>query len=93
MKEVLVNITQQHIGDGIQSDRCSCAVALAIKEATSFYYVAVGAMTFDYQAKALTYPLRMELSPKVMDFIEKFDDGDPVSPMSFTLNFDDAKAA
>jgi hypothetical protein len=77
-EKLRVRVLKRHILKGIPASVCSCPIALAVREVgTQKKKVSV---TFEIQVGKKYYDL-----PTVANrFINKFDDGEPVKPFSFT---------
>lgn len=76
---IRVDIKQKHITGGEPGDPRCCAVALAVREATGCTDVIVDGMTIEVGDREYT-------TPDLIDtFIDRFDDGLPVEPVSFML--------
>jgi len=85
-----VRVTAGHIAKGTRSDPCACPVAHAVMDAlpspceVDLY---VGRIYIRPDAGDLVI---VEQPASVIDFIEAFDDGQPVQPFEFTLDWQPA---
>ena len=81
---MLVQVTKDHIKRGHRKTSGNCPVALAIRE-LGYEYVVVGSMTCTY-AKAYHLPSQGgDLPSEVTRFIERFDNGVSVEPITFVF--------
>lgn len=79
MKSIKISIAPRHIRCGTKGSMESCPIALAIKEALLTDNVKVdGSGIFINERK-------YEVDKKDLRFIERFDNGERVSPYSFEL--------
>lgn len=78
---VTINVTQQHIDNGVSGDPHTCPVALAIHETTGRNHVKVEAYQFTIDDNAYFMP------SSVRNFIDAFDSNEPVQPFSFVLDY------
>jgi len=77
-----IEVTAEHIREGTPSDTSSCAVALAIKQALpKVYEVEVDDMISFKDEEG--YRNTAELSDEVKKFMDRFDNNEPVEPISF----------
>ncbi len=79
---MLVQVTQEHIAHGVPLEPAECAVALAIR-ALGVNASVDGSVAFCTKAggRKITY----ELSPLVRAWIGRFDNGEPVEPITFIM--------
>jgi hypothetical protein len=82
----LITVTAEHIAHGVRESCTDCPVALAIMDAlpcTDLIAVDGDEVTFGEIADwtEVKFPAEVQL------FIKAFDDGEPVEPFSFTLDY------
>lgn len=75
-----INVTQEHINQGLKGDSCRCPVALAIKEQFSNARAIVTQIFIEADGKAYNP------NTKVIEFMERFDIGKSVEPFSTKLH-------
>lgn len=76
-----INVTQQHIEDGVRGDPYSCPVAKAISKTLGYpsWFVKVEAYLFTIDNNTYFMPFT------VRNFIDAYDNNEPVQPFSFVL--------
>lgn len=86
--ELVVEVTADDIRNGKPTNNCECPVALALKRLPG---VAAGSAWVDfthaevkYTVGGETFDLVFSLPREAAGFIEAFDFGDPVEPVTFT---------
>ena len=77
-----VNVTSEHIKAGRRRKMSSCPIALAIKGKDTSKHVEVYGTGGVYVAGASYFPTNAE---KFLTFMDNFDKGKSVTPVSFTL--------
>lgn len=83
MTTLTVDVTQDDIDNGEPVNGNHCAVALALIRATGDPYVSCGIATASwYVGGDVKYVC---LPTKATDFIDAFDEGEPVEPFSFEV--------
>jgi len=89
---MLVRVTEEHIRKGHPRSSYSCAVALAISELFPGSYVDVTQWRVAVYPRGLSpdlalyyTPRRFDLSQDAVRFVQAFDRGDKVEPLSFAL--------
>lgn len=84
--KIKVRVTQDHIDRGVANDPNRCPVALALEDATVHHdrgYSSVGGNIYVKPGHGKT--LKAATPERAMLFIQDFDAGKSVSPLSFTL--------
>lgn len=76
-----IQVTQQHIEDGVPGDPHVCPVALAIRETIHKSHIKVVAYQFTIGYKPYFMPF------SVRNFIDAYDSAKPVQPFSFVLDY------
>jgi hypothetical protein len=78
----IINVTAQHIADGVMCAECECPIALAIlDQIQSIDYVGVGGKTVELDGLPT-----VELPPEAIQFVADFDNGRHVEPFAFPLD-------
>ena len=72
-----ITITQKHIDAGVRGSWCKCPIALAIKEKGKWYHAG--------KRWLLVNDVDYATPPVVHKWMDRFDEGLPVEPMSFEL--------
>ena len=89
--EMRVQITEKHIADGVRRRPGSCAVALAVKEAAGAGEVTVnriGIQVFKTYSDFLRHKGALyRTPPAAASFIAALDNGKPVQPTEFQMQF------
>jgi hypothetical protein len=77
-----VEVKQEHIDKGVPSNGCECPIALALGEMFPDAQVLVcdGRIEVGFEVAAPPQEAK--------EFINDFDDGEPVAPFSFDLDID-----
>ena len=86
-----IQVTAQHISDGMPNDGMNCPVALAIREATGLNGVEVGPTYVtrdDWKGRTEPVTKRTFLPPHVTEAIADFDAGTDPEPFEFDLDID-----
>lgn len=84
MKKLRINVTANDIKNGIQTESCACAVALACKRKLKDEFQDVGSTSLTIKKDGYLQGVR--LNEKVVTFIRQFDkDKRLVKPFTFTL--------
>lgn len=76
-----INVTQQHIKDGVPGDPHVCPIALAIHQTTGRSHVKVEGYLFTIDHGMYFMPF------SVRNFIDAYDNNEPVQPFSFVLDY------
>ncbi len=87
MTALKVQVTQEHIDLGTRSDSLTCPIALALK--TLGYTAPIVNSLFITLDPTAPFNSLLWLSQKVVDWLEKFDDGKKVPPFEFELSIPD----
>jgi hypothetical protein len=90
MSTAAVSVTAEHIATGERESGSHCAVALALVDAFDASYVWVGGVSVQMEARERL--IEFELPGEVEDFIHEFDDGVPVRPFTFTVDYPEAQS-
>ena len=80
---MLIHVTSEHIRHSKQGSSSACPIALAIMEKCYDVYVSTDYLQVKKQPDG--YFTDMQLPKAVKALVEKFDQGEEVSPFSFTL--------
>jgi len=89
MPEVIIQVSQSHIDNGVPGDCLGCAMAMAINEALSTDGCIVTGPTAHVY---LSDELVVALPPEARRFVYEYDLGKtPQSPFSFALTLPEAK--
>ncbi len=93
MPEVIINVTQAHIDNGVPGDCLGCAMALAINESLSTGGCIVTGLTAQVHLSIGDSGLFVfSLPPEARRFVHEYDLGKtPQSPFSFPLTLPEAK--
>jgi hypothetical protein len=87
---IRVKLTQEDIDDGIPTDAEACPIATFILRHLCQQTIAP-TVRVRYRTATIVYRSGMmmeaELPRKATRFIDRFDDGDPVDPINFNLDF------
>ena len=80
---MIVNVTQQHIDQGVKADCSQCVLALAMRE-MGFVRVAV---TYDrvYATTRRIRDVAYTLSDEALSLVMAFDQNEPLTPSSVEL--------
>ena len=70
---ITINVTEQHIADGVRGDDASCPINLAVAQILPPDTV----IFFGYSPK--------DLPKELCSFMKRFDAGESVSPFSFSI--------
>jgi len=82
---MIVKVTQEDIDSGLKSNCCECPIALAMKRISSM--PSVGRLYASCSVNSVRYWGVLPLAAK--EFIHLFDDGFPVKPFEFEINFEE----
>ncbi len=82
MLEVHIKVTREHIDKGIAVNCQKCPVALAVQEAFPKAWIHVGADVVSMG------PITYNLPHHITKWIDEFDQGIPMIPTSFKLEFE-----
>lgn len=74
-----IEVTARDIEKGLPEDKCGCPVALAIRRATGLEVSVWCSMSVKVGREYIDLPDEAE------DFINRFDQGEPVQPFTFDL--------
>lgn len=74
-----IKVTKEHIDKGVKGSWDCCPIALAIKEQLNIESIEVNDELISTQERDYRTPL------SCVNFMEKFDEGDPVTPFEFEL--------
>lgn len=89
LREVQVNVTQEHINKGARRTCSGCPIARALAALIGDEYrVSVNGTSFDVTRGARWHENVWAfgyLKRPVADFVEDFDEGRPVGPFSFAV--------
>ena len=87
---MLVNVTEKHIACGVRSDCCDCPISLAQKDALEAAGLNVNWIRSDAHSTDITLRIggksidyEVVNPPSVGEFMEAFDNDQPVAPFSF----------
>ncbi|KKL61653.1 hypothetical protein LCGC14_2193140 [marine sediment metagenome] len=75
---MIVNVTQDHIAQGIRDDMCRCPIALALLPS-------VGSLSVSREYVITLHHGEFDLPPEAQQFIRDFDAGRMVYPISFEM--------
>lgn len=83
-----VTVTEKHIREGRVGSAFKCPIARAVAEQTSNDSTCVGTETFSFRVGDMNEPfattvIRYRLPKLAQDFIDDFDQGLDVSPITF----------
>lgn len=84
-----VQVTQKHIEKGARNNSGKCPIALALRSIGATR-VGVGGALCRFRIEGAKHEL-VRLPKKARDFVENFDDGNPVRPFRFTINVPEAE--
>jgi len=84
-KRVLINVRQWHINHGKANEVDSCPIALVLRGLFRTKEVDVSGADATVYKSTRTY--EVDLPGRAANFVDAFDRGDPVKPLSFYLNF------
>ncbi len=73
-----ISVTAQNIKKAVPGDCCNCPIALALLRATGREIKVSSAVFYDWGKE-----IKVVIPPKVRKFIELFDSGKPVKPITF----------
>jgi hypothetical protein len=83
-----ITVTMQHIEDGMARCASHCPVALALIDAfPEAVGIFVNADHLKIWPRWSVEPAYLEMSPEVQNFVFAFDNGEPVEPFAFTLDY------
>jgi hypothetical protein len=83
----IINVTREHINNGVRGSGKMCALALSIQEQTDMKEAWVGPFSGVWPSLgAYTGGRGIPLPVEARKFICDFDDGKPVQPFSFELD-------
>ena len=86
-----IYVTEDHIRRGTKCSPFSCPIALALKEQGPKFGATDGGRVGRYHVMLVnpdgTLDLPQDMSRSGCRFIVNFDDGKPVKPFTFALNF------
>lgn len=83
-----INVTAEHIAQGVQAECTRCPIALAIGEALpDATYVSVNLRAIELTDGPHEVYLQDPLPIRARAFIREFDNGWPVRPFSFELPY------
>jgi hypothetical protein len=87
---MLINVTQEHINNGIPTKCGLCPVALAINDVlnNTYYHAYVYHNEIDIANNSFAVKQSFDLPESVKLFINKFDKNLPVEPFKFELDID-----
>ena len=94
--KVDLNITKQHIKNGVKADPYGCPIASSIKDKIkNLKRVSVFAdyATIIVSRNNKTQYLKASLNDMATSFVRRFDDGLTIRPFKVTLNFTNKAAA
>jgi len=83
---VKVEVTAEDIMLGERQNRCHCPIALAVARAVPGVYVGVGNRIVDL-INNVDFK-QVYLPKEAQEFIESFDNLEPVEPFSFVLDYE-----
>jgi hypothetical protein len=94
MKTVEVSVTAEHIAGG-EPDSCwGCPIALAAMDAIPNFDVTVNRFQIGIdEIDGKIAPTWVDLPDEAVTFIDRFDDGEPVEPFTFTMQVPEEVAA
>jgi hypothetical protein len=75
-----IQVTQQHINNGVPKNSSACPVAQALSLALGGEWRAGGRIALESVTGAVVF-----LPPEVEEFVLDFDAGKPVKPFGFTV--------
>jgi hypothetical protein len=84
MKTVTIEVTQEDIEKGERGECEKCALALAVSRVTK-YRVEIGLYEAEFYDGPELCVGSSDLPIAAMVFVERFDNGHPVSPFTFPL--------
>jgi len=79
--KIQVDVRQEHIDRGIKEDSRSCAIALALRDKNYTQVIVEDECTFVYEDTTWF----ASLPDEALEFIETFDNGNTVEPISFEI--------
>lgn len=85
LKTVMVNVTQEDISDGLRFNAFECPVAIALRRATGKDCACNDRGLWNFSADYTN--LYRKLPKSVRDLPRKFDQGKPVTPISFKIRY------
>lgn len=91
MRTVKISVTAEHINAGEQRDCADCPVALAIKDTLHPLSIEITDDFIHFGLPGGRYS-PVHTPENVSYFVDKFDDGQPVQPFTFTLELPDEVA-
>lgn len=86
-----VFVTQKHIGNGLKRDCIRCPAALAILEQCQVDKVEVGGIFIKYWKEGGPLSNSLEIPSHLSQFIQNFDEGEPVAPIDFEIDLPERK--
>jgi len=85
-EELVIEVTQAHIDNGVPKKADSCPLALALTD-MGYYYVGVGYDTANGCNSKGEVRFNFDLSPEMSAFVRDFDSGgDLPAPVTFTIS-------
>ena len=91
----VVRVTDRHIAEGKPRNECECPFALAVLEALAAEGMKVAAVDVDYfdvfvvqEDETGCRRYRATLPAEAAEFVDNFDDGDPVVPFEVELTWE-----
>lgn len=78
-----IKVTQKHIDNGFKNNCWRCPIALAIEEQLINKSFTVASSTIRIQGNVINLPY------EACNFIRKFDNGLPVEPFEFELDYNE----
>lgn len=86
-KRIAITVGPAEIAAGVPGDGNGCPIALAIRGGLPANYASVDVSYIEIGVnRGEVYPFRYEPTEEMRRFIEAFDDGRPVSPVTFFLD-------
>ena len=85
-REVIFEVTQTNIDEGVLCSEGHCPIALALKDELDCWNVKVDMNGITLQ-DAISSGCSARLTPEIEDFVLRFDAEDEVEPEVFTITF------